>query len=122
MCTELILAIIYFFTIFVVNLFLYKLLRNYFQNILYLLKFKNIFNTYKTEDLYIISLFYFYFLKDLNFRALLKNFKNIENKNDVILIGNVYKNLNTRKNLETSISYYLNLLEKQYLSNKIIKI
>ena len=122
MCTELILAIIYFFTIFVVNLFLYKLLRNYFQNILYLLKFKNIFNTYKTEDLYTISLFYFYFLKDLNFRALLKNFKNIENKNDVILIGNVYKNLNTRKNLETSISYYLNLLEKQYLSNKIIKI
>jgi len=122
MCTELILAIIYFFTIFVVNLFLYKLLRNYFQNILYLLKFKNIFNTYKTEDLYTISLFYFYFLKDLNFRALLKNFKNIENKNDVILIGNVYKNLNTRKNLESSISYYLNLLEKQYLSNKIIKI
>ena len=36
MCTELILAIIYFIIIFIVNIFLYKLLRSYFKNILVL--------------------------------------------------------------------------------------
>ena len=122
MCTELILACIYFVTIFIVNIFLYKLLKNYFQNILYLLKIKNIFNNYKTQNLSIISLLYFYFSKDLNFRSLIKNFSNIENKNDVLVIGNIYKNLNNRKNIEISIKYYLDLLEKQYLSKKFIKI
>jgi predicted MPP superfamily phosphohydrolase len=115
MCTELILACIYFVTIFIVNIFLYKLLKNYFQNILYLLKLKNIFNNYKNQNLSIISLLYFYFSKDLNFRSLLKNFSNIENKKDVLIIGNIYKNLNNRKNIEISIKYYLDLLEKQYL-------
>ena len=86
MCTELILALIYFFTIFIVNIFLYKLLKNYFENILYLIKIKTIFTNYKTENLSIISLLYFYLSKDLNFRTFLKNFKNIRNKNDVLLI------------------------------------
>jgi hypothetical protein len=40
MCTELILAIVYFTIIFVVNIFLYKLLQNYFKNILSLYKTK----------------------------------------------------------------------------------
>jgi hypothetical protein len=122
MCTELILACIYFVTIFIVNIFLYKLLKNYFQNILYLLKLKNIFNNYKNQNLSIISLLYFYFSKDLNFRSLLKNFSNIENKKDVLIIGNIYKNLNNRKNIEISIKYYLDLLEKQYLSKKFNKL
>jgi hypothetical protein len=46
MCIELILAIIYFITIFFVNYFLYKLLKNYFSNIFYLLKLKIIFKTF----------------------------------------------------------------------------
>jgi hypothetical protein len=39
MCSEFILALVYFITIFVVNFFLYKLLRSYL-NIFYLVKIK----------------------------------------------------------------------------------
>jgi hypothetical protein len=44
MCTELILAVIYFTIIFFVNFFLYKLLRNYINNIFILVKVKKEFN------------------------------------------------------------------------------
>jgi len=59
MCTELILAIIYFIIIFIVNLFLYKLLKNYFDNIKYLLKIKNIFSNIenKNENLLVEKLY-----------------------------------------------------------------
>jgi hypothetical protein len=46
MCIELLLAIIYFITIFFVNYFLYKLLKNYLSNIFYLSKLKIVFKTF----------------------------------------------------------------------------
>ena len=49
MCTELFLAIIYFSTIFTVNFFLFKLLKTYTKNIIYLLKVQNIFKQKNTE-------------------------------------------------------------------------
>jgi hypothetical protein len=59
MCTELLLAIIYFITILVVNFFIYKLLKSYYKNISYLLRLKNIYKLYKTEKMGIISNLYF---------------------------------------------------------------
>ena len=46
MCIELLLAIIYFITIFIVNYFLYKLNKNYIMNIFYLLKLQNLFKMF----------------------------------------------------------------------------
>jgi hypothetical protein len=114
MCTELILAVLYFFILFFVNFFLYKLLKNYFQNILYLLKIKNIFTIYKNQDLSFLSLLYF--SENLNYRILLKNSISLNDSKDIILIGNSYKFLQKRKNNDNSINYYLELLKQQYLS------
>ena len=90
MCTELILAIIYFLIIFTVNFFLYKLLKNYFKNIFYLKKLQSIFNN------------------------IIKNSNNINQKNDLLIIQDIYQNLKENKVSEISINYYLNLFEKQY--------
>jgi hypothetical protein len=90
MCTELILAIIYFLIIFIVDFFLYKLLKNYFKNIFYLKKLQSIFNN------------------------IIKNSNNINQKNDLLIIQDIYQNLKENKVSEISINYYLNLFEKQY--------
>ena len=58
MCSEFILALIYFTVIFVVNFFLSKLLKTYLNNILYILKIKNIFNLYKPNEVLTISVLY----------------------------------------------------------------
>ena len=49
MCTEFLLAIVYFVTIFFVNYFLFKLLKTYFKNIFYLLRLKTIFKSFKEQ-------------------------------------------------------------------------
>jgi hypothetical protein len=51
MCTELLLAILYFSTIFFVNFFLYKLLRSYYKEILRLLKLKKIFSLFPNDQI-----------------------------------------------------------------------
>ena len=50
MCTELILAFIYFFTIFVINYFILKLLKNNFSNICYLIKIEKIFQYFSLSS------------------------------------------------------------------------
>jgi hypothetical protein len=77
MCSEFILALIYFTVIFTVNFFLSKLLKTYFNNILYLLKIKNIFNLYKPNEILTISFLY----------SLIK--KNLVNLNSLIVLEKI---------------------------------
>jgi hypothetical protein len=124
MCTELGLAILYFLSIFVVNFFLFKVLKNYFKNILYLQKIRTIFTTFSNKtDLKLISLLYLFSKKETKNRNLLNQMNLIKNLEDYLIIGNIYSNL--LENEETSFSkrksenFYFELLEKQYLSNGI---
>ena len=128
MCTEFLLAIIYFITILTVNYFLFKLLRNYFINILYLTKIKNIFQLYNLNTNKIISFFYsveknklFNNKKLFNFKILLEQ-ENFAKKSDLLVIGNIYKKLSQlTKNNSLKVKgneFFFNLLEKQYISEK----
>lgn len=126
MCTELILAIIYFLTICIVNYFLFKLLKTYFNNIFYLLKLKNICKFFKNHDLDLISFFYFENKNKTENKNIkrLNELNKFSNTNDSLIIGNIYKflNLNLEKNSKISdfLAYYLKLLENQYLSINIL--
>ena len=124
MCTELGLAILYFLSIFIVNFFLFKVLKNYFKNILYLRKIRTIFTTFSNKtDLKLVSLLYLFSKKETKNRNLLNQMNLIKNLEDYLIIGNIYSNL--LKNEEISFSkrksenFYFELLEKQYLSNGI---
>jgi len=123
MCTELFLAIIYFITIFIVNFFLYKLLKNYILNILYLLKIKNISKFYPKEKLFLISNFYLSTKKNLSYDLLSKLMNKVPNYKDVLLIGNIYKfftlkEISNGSSKNKNMNYYIKLLELQYLSNE----
>jgi len=119
MCTELLLAIIYFITIFIVNFFLYRLLKSYWRNISYLLRLKNIYKLYKNDKVAIISNLYIY-LKNRNQKVLL-NLNKFSKHQDIIIIGNIYKFLKNNTINSSVNNFYFKLLEIQYLSLNIEK-
>ena len=114
MCTELLLAIIYFITIFVVNFFLYKLLKSYWNNIFYLLRLKNIYQFNKTGQMEIISNLYLYLKNKTKNKKTLFNLNKFSKKKDILIIGNIYKLL--KNNTIDLNNYYFKLLEIQYLA------
>jgi hypothetical protein len=119
MCTELFLAIIYFLTILVVNFFLYKLLKSYFVNIIYLVKLKNILTSFEKENLKVITLYYFLTKNEFKNQNLFLKINKFSKVKDILIIGNTYqfffKNLSKANKDFRSINYYLKLLEKKYL-------
>ena len=119
MCTELFLAIIYFLTILVVNFFLYKLLKSYFVNIIYLVKLKNILTSFEKENVKMITLFYFLTKNEFKNQNLFLKINKFSKLKDILIIGNTYqfffKNLSKTNKDFRSINYYLTLLEKKYL-------
>ena len=119
MCTELLLAIIYFSTIITVNYFLYNLLKNYVKNIFYLSKLKNIFIKFKKEDVKSLALFYFYSKNDFKNINLLGVLNKFSTSNDTIVIGKTYNylatNIEKKSTSNNALIYYLRLLENQYL-------
>jgi len=117
-CLEFILAIVYFLVIFVVNFFLFKVLKNYWENIIYLMRLKNIYQNYKNENLFNISYLYLYLNKEINSRKLITNLSNEFIIQDMLIIGNISKLLKTKKSSNLGNNYYFELLEKQYLANK----
>ena len=124
MCTELSLAILYFITIFSVNFFLFKVLKNYVVNIIYLQQIKNIFISFSEKsDLKLISFLYSFLKKDSKNRNILNKLNSVNEIEDSLIIGNIY--LNLLKNQENPISkrvsenFYFQLLQNQYLSNNI---
>ena len=104
MCTELLLALIYFCTILFVNYFLFKILKFYWIGIIDLLKIKNIFQL---------------FSKDIIFNQMilfLKKKNQIKPKlilNDILIIGNSYDYFFQKSNEK---NYYCILLKLQYLN------
>jgi len=123
MCTELLLALIYFVTIFAVNFFLYKLLTTYVKNIFSLLKMKNILNTFPGEEKTIFSLLSLYSKNPSKNRSMLLRLPNLVTSQDVLILGNIYRFLLSEKQKpeenKNSSTFYLQLLENQYLSKKI---
>ena len=118
MCLEFVLAIVYFLVIFGVNFFLFKVLKNYWENIIYLIRLKNIYQIYKNENLFNISYLYLYLNKEINSRKLITNLSNEFITQDILIIGNISKLLKTKKRSNIGNNYYFELLEKQYLSIK----
>jgi len=121
MCTEFLLAILYFMTIFVVNYFLAKLLKSYTTNIFYLLKLKNIFLSFKKSTNNLVFLISSFFKKEKKNSNLLANLNKFSETNDVLVIGNTYKylaiNLEKESGFDNKI-YYFELLANQYLAPK----
>jgi hypothetical protein len=124
MCTELSLAILYFITIFSVNFFLLKVLKNYIVNIIYLQQLKNIFVSFpEKNELKLLSLLYLFLKKDMKNRNLLISINSVTDIEDSLIIGNIYlnllKNQENRSAKRISENFYFQLLQNQYLSNKI---
>lgn len=114
MCSEFLLALIYFLTIFVVNFFLYKVVRTYFSNVSYLFKIKTIFQLFKKSNNNLISLFHLIFKKEKQKSFSLTNLSKFSKTKDRLIIGNTYKYL--AKNFQNENNfYYFQLLENQYL-------
>ncbi len=110
MCTEFILASIYFSIIFIINFLLVKLLLSYKKSLTSLFKFKKIFNFYEKK-----SLDRLLFLKKMEKRESkllfsINNVKNFSDTEDILIIGNTYKIFS-----KNTINFYFPLLKLQYL-------
>lgn len=123
MCTELLLAILYFSTIFAVNFFLFKLLKTYTRSITYLLKVQNIFKQKLPKDIRGFILLHLYSKKNSRNIDLVSLLNNYSIDNDVLTIGNTYsyllKNSQEQDSKRQLNNFYLELLENQYLSKNI---
>ena len=120
MCTEFLLAIIYFITIFFVNYFLFKLLKTYFKNIFYLLRLKTIFKSFKTSNNNLVFFLSSLLKKEKKGSTLLGTLHKFSNTEDILIIGNTYKYLSSNLKYEMTDSnrvYYFELLANQYLSS-----
>jgi hypothetical protein len=125
MCTEFLLAIIYFVTIFLVNYFLSKLLATYSKNIFYLLRLKTIFKSFKKSNNNLIFLLFSFVKKEKKNSAFLGNLHKVSKTKDLLIIGNTYKYLSKNLKYQTLIDnkvYYFELLANHYLSAKKEKI
>ena len=122
MCTEFFLACLYFFILFVINFFLFKLLNSYVKNIFKLQKIKNIIKIYPNNSFF--KKLYKYSNKKYQNITTLANLNRGETNNlDTLIIGNIYKylTLNNRENSREAKfnDYYFQLLENEYLSVEI---
>lgn len=106
MCTELLLALIYFCTIFFVNYFLFKVLKSYWIGIVDLLKIKNILQLFSQDIIFNQMIL---FLKRKN------QIKPKISIKDLLIIGNSYTYFFQRRN-EKRNNYYCILLQLQYLN------
>ena len=121
MCTEFLLAFLYFITIFIVNYFLFKLVKNYFDNIFSLVKLRNIFLNFKKSTNTLVFFLASFEKKDKKNISFLRSLNSYSTTQDILIIGNTYKYL-SRKFQQEGISeankYYFELLGNQYLSCK----
>ena len=119
MCTEFLLAIIYFVTILFVNYFLFRLLKTYTKNIFYLLRLKTIFTFFQKANNNLVYFFFSLLKKEKKNSNLLGILHKFSKTQDLLIIGNTYKylgnNLNYEKEFNNQI-YYFELLANHYLS------
>ena len=121
MCTEFLLAIVYFVTIFFVNYFLFKLLKTYFKNISYLLRLKTIFKSFKESNNNLVFFLSSLLKKEKRNSTALLTLHKFSNTQDILIIGNTYKYLSSNLKYEASDDnkiYYFELMADHYLSTK----
>ena len=102
MCTEFLLAIIYFVTIFFVNYFLFKLLKTYSKNIFYLLRLKNIFKSFKDSNNNLVFFLSSMLKTEKKNSTILVTLNRLSKTQDILVIGNTYKYLSSNLKYETS--------------------
>lgn len=147
MCTELILASIYFLTIFVVNYFLFRLVKISVNNLTYLSKIKQLGkliqnlpgiekkqslprSAVRVENNFSTFLCYFFILikKDLKKITFLPSLSKVKKTQDLLILGNTYhfllkytqESMQEKNTLFSNSSlnpYYFRLLENQYLTS-----
>lgn len=121
MCTEFLLAIIYFVTIFFVNYFLFKLLKTYSKNIFYLLRLKTIFKSFKDSNNNLVFFLSSMLKTEKKNSSILLTLNRLSKTQDILIIGNTYKYLSSNLKYETSADnkiYYFELMANHYLSTK----
>ena len=116
MCTEFLLALIYFSIIFIINYLLVKLLLSYQRNFFSLLKLKMILNSFEKKSLNLLLCLENRKKKNLKIPFLIGDLKKFSNTKDILIIGNTYKSFTNNKSNINSIDFYFPLLEQQYLS------
>ena len=114
MCTEFILASIYFSIIFIINFLLVKLLFSYKKSLFSLFKYKKIFTIFEKKNLNLLLFLKKLEKKEFKTVSLERELKNFSDTEDILIIGNIYKSFskNQKKNLST---FYFPLVELQYL-------
>jgi hypothetical protein len=119
MCSELILAILYFLTILTVNFFIFKTLKNYLADNFYLIRIKNVFRSFPKNTVKFIALLYFLRKNEFKNLSLFKFAQKFTDVNDVLIIGKTFDHLatNSKQNNQqrSSLVYYFKLLASQYL-------
>ena len=99
MCTELILAFLYFITIFLVNYFLFQLLKKNIEIIFYLLKVENLINQYSSTEQKNLFYYLIQFKKKVKTVQMFFYLNGLLETEDLLMIGNTYQFLlkNTKK-------------------------
>ena len=118
MCTEFLLAIIYFITIFLVNYFLFRLVKNYFTTIFSLVKLKVLFKAFKKSTNNLVFSFLSLLKKERKNVSLLGKLQKFSKTKDILIIGNTYKYLGSKVKNEISKEnklYFFDLLASHYL-------
>jgi type I restriction-modification system DNA methylase subunit len=122
MCTEFLLACLYFLILSLINFFLLKLLGSYLKNIFKLRKIKNISRIYPTNKLF--RKLYTYSNKEYQNLKTLNTFNTNQTKSlDPLILGNIYKyfaNNNLQTSARESTEFYFQLLANQYLPVEIV--
>lgn len=130
MCTELILAILYFFAIFLANYFLFRIIKKLFKTVFYYSKIEMLLKKFKNYSKKEILFFCIQNKKITNPSLFLDLLPNVKKTEDIILLGQIYQFLFKNKNFQSyafvqtknqekrnflSEQIYLNLMKNQYL-------
>ena len=114
MCTEFLLASIYFGIIFIINLLLVKLLLSYKKSLTSLVKIKKIKNFFEKKNMSLLLFLEKREKKELKVFPFGREMKNFSDTEDILIIGNIYKSL-AKSQKKNSVNFYFCLLEQQYL-------
>lgn len=122
MCTEFLLAALYFIILFFVNFLLFQLIKSYFKDFFFFLHLQHLFRLSQEKKNSFFSLFLLsskqtFFFPSFRRKDLISSY----NGKDILILGNIAKTLSLNSKLSKEKFYY-QLIENQYLSKaKILK-
>ena len=115
MCIEFFLALFYFFTLFLVNFFLFQWIKKDFQKNLFFLRIKNMEAFVSKEQFVPFFSFFQLFQNEILPETISLYLTNEFTKKDVILLGAFYHQFQKKARVNSSSYYYWKLLEMQFL-------